>query len=407
MGLAKYLPEFGWSPTIITPPVKWQPTIISDKLPDLEGVQIIETQYSGFRESIIRAGLALSRTRNHALSQILHLGGAMINYPDSYADWRRFALRAGREVLDNGNVGAIMSICPITSHIVASQLRKEYKLPWICDLPDLWSQNHIYAYGAIRRLLDRRLEMRTLSAADVLVTCSEPRALWLRQLHPGKRVETITLGYDEKEYTDTVIRSGRSYKANTLLTKKFTITYTGLVYDNHWQNLSLLLVALDSLVRQVKINRDDCEVHYYGNWLHSIDEIAHGLGLQDIVHQHGAIPHKEIARIQKESQVLLIIDWDDPNELGTLPGKLFEYLGARRPILSTGGVKGNAVDKLIQETCSGYQVVDVETVEKVLLEWYTEWKKTGKVEYHGVSGERFTQREMTRKYVELLEAEQR
>ena len=100
LGLAKYLPEFGWSPTIITPPVKWQPTIISSTLPKIEGVRIIETGYGGIKEPILRAGMALSKIPSHVLGKVLHLGGAMINYPDSYSEWRRFALQAGRDYPD-------------------------------------------------------------------------------------------------------------------------------------------------------------------------------------------------------------------------------------------------------------------------------------------------------------------
>ncbi len=203
LGLARYLPEFGWSPTIITPPVKWQPTIISSNLPEIEGVRIIETGYGGIKEPILRAGQAISKSSSSAVKKLLHFGGAMINYPDSYSDWRKFALQVGREVLDKGDVDAIMSICPITSHIVASQLKKEHpELKWICDLPDLWSQNHNYQYGNWRKQLDTGLELKTLANADVLTTSSEPRAVQLRKLHKGRRVVGITLGYDEKEYAD-------------------------------------------------------------------------------------------------------------------------------------------------------------------------------------------------------------
>ena len=204
LGLAKYLPEFGWSPTIITPPVQWQPTIISEELPSIERVRIIETGYGGVKEPVLKAGVAISKRSSPIVQKLLHFGGAVTNYPDSYSSWRRLALQAGREVLDKGDVDAIMSICPVTSHIVASQLKKEYpNVKWICDLPDLWSQNHNYGYGEWRRRLDTRLELKTLASADVLTTSSEPRAEQLRELHEGKRVVAITLGYDEKEYADT------------------------------------------------------------------------------------------------------------------------------------------------------------------------------------------------------------
>ena len=125
LGLAKYLLEFGWKPTVITPPVSWQPTIISGRVPDIEGVEIIETGYSSLKQPILRAGVSLRRLRSDVVRSMIHFGGAVVNYPDSYSGWYRFALRAGRRMLDRGDVDATISICPITSHIVASQLKKE------------------------------------------------------------------------------------------------------------------------------------------------------------------------------------------------------------------------------------------------------------------------------------------
>jgi len=394
LGLARYLPEFGWSPTIITPAVRWQPTIISSALPEIEGVRIIETGYGGIKEPILRAGQAIGKSPSSVVKKLLHFGGAMINYPDSYSDWRRFALQAGREVLDKagkGGVDAIMSICPVTSHLVASQLKKEYPdLKWICDLPDLWSQNHNYGYGEWRRKMDERLELKTLAGADVLTTSSEPRAEQLRGLHTGKQVVAITLVYDEWEYGTGDIG----------LTEKFTITYTGLIYPKR-QNPYTLLEAIYNLDKKSSIDLDDIDVRTYGNFIdlrNTSDPILWWVALQ----QYGKVSHAEAIKAQKESQLLWLLDWDDPDELGVHPGKIFEYLGARRPIIATGGVKGNVVDELIKETCSGYHAVDVQEAERILEKCYREWKETGKVEYHGVGQERFTWREMTRKYVELL-----
>jgi hypothetical protein len=234
----------------------------------------------------------------------------------------------------------------------------------------------------------------------VLTTSSEPRAEQLRELHKGKQVVAITLGYDEKEYADTEMRSGRMYRVSTPLTEKFTITYTGLIYPGK-QNPIILLDALSRLLGSCDISPDDFEVRLYGD---SIPDsvIQSNLWRIVIVKQYGKVSHAEAVRAQKASQLLWLLDWDDPDELGVHPGKIFEYLGARRPIITTGGVKGNVVDELIKETCSGYHAVDVVEVEQVLLKCYREWKQTGRVEYHGVGGERYTFKEMARKYVELL-----
>ena len=62
--------------------------------------------------------------------------------------------------------------------------------------------------------------------------------------------------------------------------------------------------------------------------------LAETAGVQDRVVVHPHVPLAEAAAIQQGADVLLLMQWKDPREQGNLPGKLFEYLGARRPILA-------------------------------------------------------------------------
>ena len=55
-----------------------------------------------------------------------------------------------------------------------------------------------------------------------------------------------------------------------------------------------------------------------------------------LVAVHPQVPYLEAIAIQHRADVLLLMQWDDPREQGNVPGKLFEYLGARRPILGLG-----------------------------------------------------------------------
>ena len=95
-----------------------------------------------------------------------------------------FRSQAAREILRKENIAAVISSSPpVTSHLIGGELKAEHEIPWIADIRDLWSQNHNYRYSPLRRALDRRLELKTLSKADALVTVSEPWAEKLRNLH--------------------------------------------------------------------------------------------------------------------------------------------------------------------------------------------------------------------------------
>ena len=188
-GLTKYLPEFGWQPIILTPVLSVKPK---------PAVRVVETSYRdalGFWKRLLKLNpnedirrqtkKRLGVTSKKSLVDfILTGGGAIVNYPDSERGWIPFAVRAGDELLQKEDIDAIISSSPpVTSHLIANKLKGKFGIPWIADFPDLWSQNHNYGYGRLRRILDRNLERRTLSKTDALVTISEPWAEKLRTLH--------------------------------------------------------------------------------------------------------------------------------------------------------------------------------------------------------------------------------
>ena len=81
-------------------------------------------------------------------------------------------------------------------------------------------------------------------------------------------------------------------------------------------------------------------------------------------------------QLQPKSQILLLLEIDSEETKGILPGKLFEYLNARRPILAIGP-EGWEASVIIQETNSGVGLVssDKSALKNVLLEWFVLFEK--------------------------------
>ena len=398
-GLAKYLPEFGWQPLIITPPC------LKETGSEL---RIIETPYrDAFRFLRRMLGLKLgegdlrkqvkerfgSNSKRSLLDSVLTIGGAIINYPDSKKGWRPFAIDEGRGLLKEENIDVIMSSsAPVTSHIIGRELKQEYGTPWLADFRDLWSQNHNYTYGPLRRLVDRRLEVKTLSKADALLTVSQPWAEKLSTLHKGKPVYMITLGFHTEEVNDPPAK----------LTAKFTITYTGTIYTKH--DPSKLFAAIRDLISTGTLNPDDVEVRFYGLKTEWLGREIEQYGLSNIVKQYGLVPRNDVIKKQRESQLLLRLKWEGTGERGAYSGKIFEYLGARRPILATGGSE-DVVTELLNETKAGISATTVEDIKNTLKELYREYKQKGRVAYKGKEAEvnKYSCREMARKFAEILD----
>jgi hypothetical protein len=77
-------------------------------------------------------------------------------------------------------------------------------------------------------------------------------------------------------------------------------------------------------------------VEFYGPSLDFIRVLAERLGVAESVRVHRPVSYSESLSIQRNADLLLLLLWNDPAQTGVLTGKLFEYLGARRPILAVG-----------------------------------------------------------------------
>ncbi len=394
-GLAKYLPEFGWQPIILTKPIGGEPSyrfVLSDDFK--RKTRVIETY--GYSSPYGKKRLTSKKYSSVRpfLKSLYKYYREIAHYPDLEKGWKPFAIKAGDELLQNEDIDAmISSSSPVTTHIIAKELKKKHKIPWVADFRDLWTQNHNYPYSIFRKFFERRLEIKTLSAADALVAVSSPMAYKLTMLHKGKHVYTITNGFDLEKMSEGKVD----------LTSKFTITYTGQIYKK--QNTEKLLVALRDLIFEGTIDRKDVEVRIFGPKNEQLEKQAGKYALVDVVVHYGIVPREVCFQKQRESQVLWQITWEDPQEKGAYSGKIFEYLGARRPILATGGFGGDVVEELIKETNSGCYCPTTEDVKFALKKLHSEYKLKGLVSYHGNMEKinKYNYREMARKFAGVLE----
>ncbi|MFC1927483.1 glycosyltransferase [Chloroflexota bacterium] len=404
LGLARYLPEFGWQAVILTAALPGKPD------PQFE---VVETQRRD--STVLRLGKRLFkldteqnlmaqtaqlkkklriRSERSPLDLLLAAVGEVTAYPDAQKGWRAYAIEAGENILRQQSIKAMISTSPpATSHIIAKGLKDKFKIPWVADFRDLWTQNYYYPYSPLRRMRERRLELKTLSAADVLVAVSQPAAGDLRNLHKEKPVHSIPNGFDPAE-VDTTPPS---------LTDKFTITYTGNLYPGK-QSPEPLFAALRDLITEGSLAPADTEVRFYGARAGWIDKQAEHYGLTHIVKQFGIVPREIALNKQRESQLLLLLKWNDTQQRGVYTAKIFEYLAARRPVLAVGGFS-DVVDQLLGETKAGVSGQTGEEIKAALLRLYQEYKSTGAVACSGDEAEisKYSHREMARRFAEVLD----
>lgn len=412
-GLAKYLPEFGWQPIILAPPIGENPDSRLGPPNDVKTkIRVIEIPYSnvlsvwrkiwGFDlghmtiEHKDRFNVAHKASPAESLLAFFYKRGKeMIDYPDADKNWKFFAIKAADELLQKEHIDAmISSSSPVTSHIIARKMKIKHKIPWIADLRDLWTQNHNYRYGCLRKLVERRLELKTLRRADVLVTVSQPWAEKLRVLHRGKRVYVITNGFDPDKMS----------RGQANLTPKFTITYTGQIYRGK-QDPSKLFAALRDLISEGLIDTKDVEVKFYGPRQEWLTGEIEKYKLSPLVKRGGVVPREVSFKKQRESQILLLLNWEDHRTKGWHSLKVYEYLAAQRPVLATGGSGNNVIKELLDETKAGMYCRTSREIKSVLKELYREYKHRGKINYNGDIEKinKYSYRKMARKFASILD----
>ena len=167
---------------------------------------------------------------------------------------------------------------------------------------------------------------------------------------------------------------------------RLKITYTGTIYPDHQS----LLPILDALVIVRGQNIDICrefELNLFGTNLTYLDKDISERRLEGVVFQRERLPRSEIRRIQQNSDILLLLNWETSGDYGIFPLKFLEYLDARRPILATGKSADIEIANILQKTKAGISIATAPKIAKYFLEVCLEFKKSGKVTHKGIESE--------------------
>jgi glycosyltransferase involved in cell wall biosynthesis len=243
--------------------------------------------------------------------------------------WMRPALRESQKIIDWWHPDLIFSSAlPITAHIIASRLSLKNKIPWVAEYRDLWlrtetpSRNHFFNY------FHNALERYIISNANLLVTVSVPLAVFLKNQYQ-KEVVTIYNGFD-------FLYKPKQMPSKICNNPKLKIVHTGsvLLSGRAICNPIPLFQALRLLTK----NRTNISIQIYTDKNVALEQMITDFKVADVVTVHDRISYMESIKKQQEADVLLFFGYltEVGSKSGIVSGKVFEYLGARKPILSIG-----------------------------------------------------------------------
>jgi hypothetical protein len=286
-----------------------------------------------------------------------------VRMPDKYLYWIVPAVGLGLRIIKRHHPDLIFSSSgPPSSAIVASILQKLSALPWVAEFRDLWTRNPYDVRTPRLHRLDAWLEARVLKNAASLVSISEPLARQLAADH-GNPACVVYNGYDEDDYP-----------ATASMGEIFTITYAGMIMPGK-RDPSVLFQAVKLLSDRNWISPATFKVRFYGPQMEEeVRPIADRFGVRQFCELSGPIPHRECLKRQCESSLLLLLEWNDQRARGTVTGKIFEYLGAGRPILCLGYPHG-ALAQVLGVTGGGVILNDSAKITAYLLDQIEAWRR--------------------------------
>jgi glycosyltransferase involved in cell wall biosynthesis len=304
--LCKFLPEAGWQPLILTvKPVAYyhyDPRLLDD----LKVSRIYRTE-SADPNRLLNLLRSKAKKLTPALAQGLGAGPRLLNhvlFPDSKIGWLPFGSVAGRHIIDREKPAAIFaSAPPFTALLLGVRLKAHAHVPLATDFRDPWPTGFASPPPHQRAAL-RRFRRYLVDHSDLVLGVNSGTA---RAVSP--RCEVLDNGFDP---TDFEIEP-----ANL---DGFNIVQVG----NLWRNQAELSAFVAAL-RQ----RPEVKLLLAGR----VDgETRRRLEHDPQVRLLGTLPHGEACALMKGASALLYI-----GKPGQPVGiKLYEYLGAKRPIVIWG-----------------------------------------------------------------------
>jgi len=288
----------------------------------------------------------------------------VVDWPDSRAGWRQHAVAAGMRLIANWRPDVIYATAPpATALIVADQLSCKANVPWVAELRDLWTDNPYYEYSRVRHALERIWDRRVLSRAAEIVTVSPG---W-RQPLVDRYARPVTVAMNGFAAADFPVPPPVAPETAGPL----RIVFTGHIYAGY-RDPSALFDAL----KRLRLSADEVVVEFIGTQDKAINEIAERHRVTSLVRVRPPVPYTKALEYQLHADVLLHMQWCDPKEFGTIAGKIFDYLGARRPILGIA-LEDSVAAQIVHDRAAGLVTNDPAKIAKQVEVWISQKRSGG------------------------------
>jgi hypothetical protein len=398
----KYLPAEGWEPVVFAPLnadyPSLDPSFQAEVPADVEVIRgRIWEPYAAYRKLTGAKSTQVTeissgkKTWKQRLSLWIR---ANLFVPDPRVGWVKPSVKTLKAYLREHPVDAVVTTGPPHSvHLIGLRLHQALGVPWIPDFRDPWSRMYYLKYlpmtpATWRKLC--RLEQKVLDQSTTVLACT-PLVQEEFRAQTKTPVACITNGFDEEDFTGPA-PEGDGH---------FNITHTGLFAADG--NPLTLWKVLGQMAAGDASFRDALRLRLVGKVDREVLDAIAAEGLADNIVAVGPRNHAEAVREQRSATILLLPLRNDPEYRPILPGKLFEYLAARRPVLGIGQPDG-AMARVLTATQAGITAdwADAAAMKEFIGTAWAQFREGGVPATAGDIGP-YTRRNLTKALAQLLE----
>lgn len=283
--------------------------------------------------------------------------------PDARVGWIPVAKAHALKIIAEEKIECLYSSSPpYTTALIAMSLAKKTHLPWIAGFRDPWTGflSTPIRYGLAKKI-DEHLERSVYQSCRIMEVAWKGIGKDFQKKYPdidSSKIVHIENGFDAADIPSLTFPKN----------EQFTITYTGSMYGK--RSPKPFLDAVKSLITQGKVDPKKIKMNFIGRFGANLLPLFEDESLHGSAEVKSYMPHAESVKELLKSDALLLVVDDAEGSEEIVPGKVYEYIGTSRPVI-TLALEG-AIAALIRETNAGVvaNFRNPSEIESAVLHYY-------------------------------------
>lgn len=341
---AQQLPSLGWSPSVLTVHSRVHEQLSEDLMAEIPA------------DMPVRRAFALDAARHLAVARRYP---GFLARPDRWHSWLLGAVPAGLKLIRETRPDAIWSTYPIpTAHLIGYWLSRLSGLPWVADFRDPMAHDGYPSDPVLWRSF-AAVERKVFAQAARFTFTTPGAARLYAERFPAAadRIRVIENGYSESAFqqAERAVRAASASSAAALAeasataaasaddapgkTRPLVLLHSGVVYPD-WRSPVRLFEALAAAKAEGRVDAARLRLRLRAT---AHDEFVRSLaiehGVEDLVEIAPPLPYAQALAEMLGADGLLLLQSGDCND--QIPAKAYEYLRARRPVLTLADPAGD------------------------------------------------------------------